>query len=106
MTTVMPQQAAPARQYRRVPWSPRAWSQALYLAGGIPAQLLALACVLIPWWSLTRPSWPRQRVPAGVVIPPQPAGPARLSLPGLLAMVRSEATWRQVRYPLLVAPAL
>ena len=51
MTTVMPQQAAPARRYRRVPWSPRAWSQALYLAGGIPAQLAAplIVIALLRW---------------------------------------------------------
>src|SRR5580693_4222581 len=30
----------------RVPWSPQAWRQALYLAGGIPAQLIALFIVL------------------------------------------------------------
>ncbi len=39
------------------PWSPRAWRQALYLAGGIPAQLIALAVVLVPWWSVAEPSW-------------------------------------------------
>ncbi len=27
---------------RRAPWSPRAWRQAVYLAGGIPAQLVVL----------------------------------------------------------------
>ncbi len=31
---------APERQRRPRPWSPRAWRQALYLAAGIPAQLL------------------------------------------------------------------
>ena len=39
--TVDRQHAAPARRHRRVPWSPRAWGQALYLAAGIPAQLIA-----------------------------------------------------------------
>ena len=38
----------PARRYRPVPWSPRAWGQTLFLAGAIPAQLLAVA-VLFPW---------------------------------------------------------
>jgi signal transduction histidine kinase len=38
----------PTRQYRPVPWSPRAWSQTLFLTGAIPAQLLALV-VLVPW---------------------------------------------------------
>jgi len=55
MTTLGPRQD---RRYRRVPWSPRAWRQALWLAVGIPAQLLALAAVLIPSWSLAIPSWP------------------------------------------------
>jgi len=38
---------APARPYRRVPWSPRAWSGALYLAGGIPALLAAPLIYLV-----------------------------------------------------------
>ena len=42
---------------RPVPWSPRAWRQAWYLAVGVPVQLLALAAVLIPSWSLSTPSW-------------------------------------------------
>jgi signal transduction histidine kinase len=33
-------------RYRRVPWSPQAWRQALYLAVGIPAQLIALFIAL------------------------------------------------------------
>ncbi len=33
---------------RRAPWSPRAWRQALYLAGGIPAQLVAF--LLVAGW--------------------------------------------------------
>ncbi len=39
----------PERQRRPVPWSPRAWRQALYLAAGIPAQL---------WWQSRSPSGP------------------------------------------------
>ena len=31
---------------RRLPWSPRSWRQALYLAGAIPAQLVAVVVVL------------------------------------------------------------
>jgi signal transduction histidine kinase len=42
MTTSVLHRGAPTRPYRRVPWSPRAWSQALYLAGGIPAQLFVV----------------------------------------------------------------
>ena len=42
MTTLVANRGAPARRQRRVPWSPRAWGEALYLAGGIPAQLAAV----------------------------------------------------------------
>jgi signal transduction histidine kinase len=45
MTT---RQATPAPRPRRPPWSRQAWRQALYLAEGIPAQLIALA-VLLAW---------------------------------------------------------
>src|SRR5215471_12365698 len=68
MATVVAPHEAIGSRYRRVPWSPRAWSQALYLAGGIPAQAAAL---LIPWllarrdghgrwsfWSLSWTQWP------------------------------------------------
>jgi signal transduction histidine kinase len=43
----------------RAPWQPRAWRQALYLAGGIPAQLIGLLVVLIPWWLATGPNGQR-----------------------------------------------
>jgi signal transduction histidine kinase len=46
MATLVRDQDRPENRYRRVPWSPRAWRQALYLAAGIPAQLLALFIVL------------------------------------------------------------
>ena len=36
MTTLVANRGAPARRQRRVPWSPHAWGEALYLAGGIP----------------------------------------------------------------------
>jgi len=48
MSTSVLSRGAPARRHRPVPWSPRAWSQTLFLAGAIPAQLLALV-VLVPW---------------------------------------------------------
>ena len=48
MTTLAQLHDPPARRYRRVPWSPHAWGQALYLAGGIPAQLAPLFVVLGP----------------------------------------------------------
>ena len=48
----------------------------------------------------------RLRVTAGVEIPPQPAIPNRLSPSGIAAAARSRATWRQLGYHLLAAPAL
>ena len=134
MTTVMPQQAAPARGYRRVPWSPRAWSQALYLAGGIPAQLAAplIVFALLRWpgrfdfwvgplfvlWLLVAAvalllvpvlTWiqrHRLRVTAGIDIPPQPRRPDRLTRDGITETLRSQAYWRQAGYHFLAGPAL
>jgi signal transduction histidine kinase len=134
MATVVTPHEATGIRYRRVPWSPRAWSQALYLAGGIPAQL---AVLLIPWalvrwsgrWSFwTWPQWPvwwaglavmfllmpvltrvhrhRLRATAGIEIPPQPPRPDRLTPGGLAAAIRSRATWRQAGYHFLAGPAL
>ena len=134
MTTVMPQQAAPARGYRRVPWSPRAWSQALYLAGGIPAQLAAplIVFALLRWpgrfdfwvgplfvlWLLVAAvalllvpvlTWiqrHRLRVTAGIDIPPQPRRPDWLTRDGITETLRSQAYWRQAGYHFLAGPAL
>ena len=134
MTTVMPQQAAPARGYRRVPWSPRAWSQALYLAGGIPAQLAAplIVFALLRWpgrfdfwvgplwvlWLLVAAvalllvpvlTWVqrhRLRVTAGIDIPPQPRRPDWLTRDGITETLRSQAYWRQAGYHFLAGPAL
>ena len=134
MTTVISQRATPARRYRRVPWSPRAWGQALYLAGGIPAQLVALLIpfLVIHWatrWNFW--AWPqlpvwlaglaaaillipvltgiqrnRLRVTAGIEIPKQPPRPDWLTLDGIVAILRSQATGRQVGYHLVAGPAL
>jgi signal transduction histidine kinase len=141
MATSVLRRDAPTRRHRRVPWSPRAWSQALYLFGAIPTQLLALFIVLVSWWSFAPPSWDqplghrdwetrlllpllglvivfgsvplltaihrhRLRATAGVVIPPQPAIPGRLTVRGIVAAARARATWRQLIYHLLAAPAL
>ena len=136
MVTSVPHRDGPVAQYHRVPWSPQAWGQALYLAGGIPAQLFALLVVLVPWWAawhrngegprpgalflllfllvmvflavplLTGIQRHRLRATAGVLIPAQPVMPDRLSVRGIVAAARSQATWRQVGYHLLAAPAL
>ena len=124
-TSVLPR-GAPTRPYRRVPWSPRAWSQALYLAGGIPALLAAPLLVAVGF--MVRPRWllpllflvvvflaaplltgmhrHRLQATARVVIPPQPARPSRLTAEGIVTYARSRATWRQLGYHLLAGPAL
>lgn len=132
--TVDRQHPVPARRHRRVPWSPRAWSQALYLAGGIPVYaagalfLFALIGLTATWhprkgvwlallWLigaalffllspvLTRVHRHRLRVTADVGIPPLRRRDLR-TWPGLTAAVRSKATWRQLGYHLLAAPVL
>jgi signal transduction histidine kinase len=128
----------PVQRSPRVPWSPRAWSQALFLFGGIPVQVIpavfvfwALFAKLAPWGApgntirgsllallilavvvlavpvLTNIHRHRLRVTAGVEIPPQPPlSVPRVSVPGISAALRSQATWRQVGYHLLAAPVL
>ena len=96
------------------------------LTGGIPAQLVPL--LLVVACSLARPRvlWSvlllvvvflavplltgihchRLRATAGLLIPAQPVIPDRLSRRGIVAAPRARATWRQLGYHLLVAPAL
>jgi signal transduction histidine kinase len=133
--TVDRQHPAPAWRRRRVPWSPRAWAQAVYLAGGIPALLVAPAILFalilattaqtvgierilpLAWAAgllaifllspvLTRVHRHRLRVTAGIEIPPQPKWLDLLTRQGLAAVTRSKATWRQLYYHVLIAPAL
>ncbi len=141
MAAPVRRQDAPARWYHRAPWSIRAWAQALYLTGGIPAQLAAVLIVLVPWWAVSTRSWNdllgqgswwsqwplpllslvvvflagptltrmhrhRLRTTAGLEIPPQPAIQNRWSAAGIAAYARSPATWRQLGYHVLAAPAL
>ena len=117
-------------RYRRVPWSPAAWRQALYLVGGIPAQIVALLVVLLPvlaahrlraavpltviglavvFAALPLLTWiqrHRLRAAAGVDIPARPGIPDRWSREGLIAAARSRSTWQQAGYHLLAAPLL
>jgi hypothetical protein len=126
----------PVRRVPHVPWSPRAWGQAISLAGGIPVQLAPwlVPFLLVRWaevssggrwqwqgwlfWYLltaavmlllvpvfTRVQRHRLRA-AGVVIPPQPKRGGLLRPGGITAALRAQATWRQVAYHLLAAPAL
>jgi signal transduction histidine kinase len=132
--TVDRQHPAPARRHRRVPWSPGAWGQAVYLASGIPVQLFMPAILfgLVAWslrmrprgfvrldllWLagvvvvfclspvLTRVHCHRLRVTAGVEIPPQPRRGV-LTWRSLADGARSQATWRQLGYHVLVGPVI
>jgi signal transduction histidine kinase len=126
---------APGRPRRRRPWSPRAWGQALFLAGAIPVQLAGLIIIYAllrglkqtgggwPLWPaivivslaalvamiplLTRVHRQRLRVTVGVTIPRQPAGRYPWGSPrAIAAAVRSQPFWRQVAYHFVAAPAL
>ena len=120
---------------RRVPWSPRAWNQALFVAGGIPVQVVPwLLLILLArvglrsagdwnasrWLAailgtavaalvliplLTRVQSHRLRS-AGVDVPRQPHRPDWLSPGGVVVALRSQSTWRQVAYHLLAAPVI
>src|SRR5579859_6301415 len=116
MATTLAQHQKTGPRYRPVPWSPRAWSQALYLTGGIPAlvavgfaarpraalPLLFLVVIFVALPALTAMQRHRLRTTAGVDIPPQrpwtSTGPIRYA--------RSPGTWRQFGYHLLAAPLL
>ena len=118
--------ALPIRRRDRAPWSPRAWRQALYLTGAIPALLLVPFLIVAGF--AVRPRWVlpllflvvallampllgqihrhRLRATAGVLIPPQPIMPNGLSLAAIEEAIRSPVTWRQAGYHFLAAPAL
>src|SRR5205807_1065463 len=110
---------------RRVPWSPPAWRQALYLAGGIPAQILLLCALALPASAVKpkkfaplEPLWlifvllvlppaltaihrHRLRATGGVEIPRLAPQESRWSWPGIVAYARAKSTWRQVGYHLV-----
>jgi signal transduction histidine kinase len=125
---------AAERHRRPVPWSPRAWRQALFVAAAIPAQLVLVVLFLLIVRAFIKPDssahhqWPvllgllplllllpvltwihrhRLRVTAGMGIPSQPTGRYRwLTLRGIASAARSQTMWRQVSYHVLAAPAL
>jgi signal transduction histidine kinase len=127
MTAVAPARNAPTRRRDRAPWSPRAWRQALYLTGAIPA-LAAVPLLMVVGAAAVRPRWAlpllflvvallalpllatihrhRLRATAGVAISPPPIMPNGLSVAALQQAIRSPVTWRQVGYHFLAAPAL
>jgi signal transduction histidine kinase len=126
MTALASHRDAPIRRRDRMPWSPRAWSQVLYLTGAIP--VLAVVPLLVVAGLAIRPRWVlpllglvvallavpllgrlhchRIRATAGVAIPPQPIMPNGLSVASIREAIRSPMTWRQVGYHFLVASAL
>ena len=126
MTTIAAARHAPIRRRDRVPWSPRAWRQALYLTGGIP--VLAAVPLLMLAGATARPRWSlpllflavallavpllgqvhrhRLRATAGVLISPPPMMPNGLSMAAIQQAIRSPVTWRQLGYHFLAAPAL
>ncbi|MGD0704013.1 MAG: histidine kinase [Trebonia sp.] len=124
---------APERHRRPRPWSPRALSQALFVAAAIPAQvawvvlfliivrtyikadppfghlwpvLLALLPLLLLLPVLTWVHRHRLRVTAGVAIPSAPDWTRWPSPRAIASAARSQAVWRQVSYHLLAAPVL
>jgi signal transduction histidine kinase len=127
---------AAERPRRLVPWSPRAWRQALFVAAAIPAQLVVVVPLLLIVRAFVKPDstdrhqWPvllallplllvlllpvltrvhrhRLRVTAGVAIPSQPEGRYPWPSPRAIASAaRSQALWRQACYHFLAAPAL
>jgi len=56
MTALVPHRDAPIRRRDRAPWSPRAWRQALYLTGAIPA-LAVVPLLLVVAGLAIRPRW-------------------------------------------------
>ena len=137
MAIIVEQQHLPptaGRHRRPVPWSPRAWRQAVFVAAAIPVQVAWVALFLIIMRAYLRPEspirhhWPvlltllplllllpvltqthrhRLRVTTGVAIPSRPRGAYRWPSPGgIAAAARSQAVWRQVSYHILAAPAL
>jgi signal transduction histidine kinase len=127
MTAIAPARDAPIRRRDRAPWSPRAWRQALYLTGAIPA-LAAVPLLLLLAGAAAKPRWAlpllclvaallavpllgaihrhRLRATAGVMVSPPPILPNGLSVAAIQQAIRSPVTWRQVGYHFLAAPAL
>jgi signal transduction histidine kinase len=74
------------------------------LAGPLWVLWLAFLFLLLP--VLSQIHRHRLRTTAGIDIPPQPTIQDRITVQGLVATARSQATWRQLGYHVLAAPAL
>ena len=80
------------------------WSKPWHGPAGLLWILWAVATfLLVP--ALTQVHRHRLRVTAGIDVPPQPPL-SRLTTQGLVTAARSQATWRQVGYHVIAAPAL
>jgi len=86
MTTLAQAGDHTARRYQRVPWSPHAWAQAVYMLAAVPAQLLVMIvpAVLLYWLSSLRfvvaQDGYRDLVPAMLKLPYLPSWLAALAL--------------------------
>jgi signal transduction histidine kinase len=72
----------------------------------LPAWLVALLVLIFALPALTGIHRHRLRATAEMEIPPQPAPLNSLGVRGIVAAVRSSATWRQLGYHLVAGPAL
>jgi signal transduction histidine kinase len=78
---------APERQRRPKPWSPRSWRQALYVAAGIPAQLLLVVPFAICARAIVEPPFAASH-PTDVLL-------AFLATLGALLFLLPALTWMQ-----------
>lgn len=117
--------------FTHAPWSARAWRDTTFVTAGVPVQLAALVVLAWPWtaWvpvttteillalavpfalilfgarALTAAQRQRFLALLGMEVPRAPA-PGKSTWRGVMASVRSEATWRQVGYHLVAGPVI
>jgi signal transduction histidine kinase len=92
-------------RHRRVPWSPWFWGLAVHLAASIPFLVLSPLALFLAAPEFTAVHRYRLQT-IGLEVPRQPVAGSRWTVAGLAAYLRSPATWRQLGYHLLAAPAL
>jgi signal transduction histidine kinase len=117
--------------FTHAPWSARAWRDTTFVTAGVPVQLAALVVLAWPWtaWvpvttteillalavpfalilfgarALTAAQRRRFWALLGMEVPRVPAA-GKGTWRGVMASVRSEATWRQVGYHLVAGPVI
>jgi signal transduction histidine kinase len=126
-------QHASGRRLVTVIWPANWWRDSRFVIAGVPVQLAAVVIIAVPWLgaagrapliqaelatvvpvavllavlpALTAAERHRLRALLGVDIPRPSAAGRRLTWRGLVVWARSEATWRQLGYHVVVAPAL